>query len=271
MDIGIDIGGFETKVISKELDLKFYGEFFLKTPNFSNEGDFFSFVESIIEDKLNKISTINISIAGFYDHLEDSLIFSPNLNITINNLKEKLEKMFSKKVFIENDVNSAALYLLKSKKIKDFILLLIGTGLGCGIVSNGNLIRGYRGLGGEAGHMNYIKDGKQCGCGQKGCYESYCSGIAIERMKLEGLNEKEILEIMSWAILHLIKNLVVLLNPEIIFLGGGVLWHHKLFENISKEIKKEENSFFFSKIEKIKYDKFICAKGATFIKEFLNA
>ncbi len=265
MRLGIDIGGSETKVLLKNRNFEFFDKSTLKTPHFRDEGDFFSFFSSVVSKyKLDEIRTINISIAGFYDALEDTLISTPNLKIKIKNVKKKLKEILKKEVYIENDVNAGAIYLLKTTDIKHFVLLLIGTGLGSGIISNGKLIKGHRGLGGEAGHMNYIPNGRLCGCGKMGCYESYCSGVAIKKMKEEGLKENEIIEIMRDALSHLLYNLTMLLNPEVIFLGGGVIWHYPLFE------KLEKNFLFKVKVEKIEYDKFIGAKGVTLVEEFFN-
>jgi len=61
------------------------------------------------------------------------------------------------------------------------ILITVGTGIGCGIILDGRLYRGRFGVGGEPGHVRVVPDGRRCGCGNRGCWEQYCSGRALER------------------------------------------------------------------------------------------
>ncbi|HSH65310.1 MAG TPA: ROK family protein, partial [Bacteroidia bacterium] len=71
------------------------------------------------------------------------------------------------------------------KKMNDFIFITLGTGLGSGIVANGQLIYGHDSCAGELGHIIMFPDGRQCGCGRKGCLETYCSATGIKRTYLD--------------------------------------------------------------------------------------
>jgi len=90
--------------------------------------------------------------------------------------------------YLTNDANAAALgemYYGGAKGMKDFIFITLGTGLGSGIVANGQLIYGHDGFAGELGHTIIIQHGRQCGCGRKGCLEQYCSATGIVKTYFE--------------------------------------------------------------------------------------
>jgi glucokinase len=89
---------------------------------------------------------------------------------------------------LTNDANAAALgemYFGGAKGMKDFIFITLGTGLGSGIVVNGQMVYGHDGFAGELGHTILIQHGRQCGCGRKGCLEQYCSATGIVKTYLE--------------------------------------------------------------------------------------
>ena len=91
-------------------------------------------------------------------------------------------------VVLTNDANAAAIGEMQygaAKGMKDFIMLTLGTGVGTGIVANGQLIYGHDGFAGEVGHMIAVRDGRECNCGRLGCLERYASatGIALTAEK----------------------------------------------------------------------------------------
>jgi glucokinase len=112
----------------------------------------------------------------------------PNLNWGVVNIVEILKKYFDVPAAITNDANAAAIGEMKfgaAKGMKDFIVITLGTGLGSGIVADGDLIYGADGFAGEVGHVNVFIDGRQCGCGKKGCLETYASASGIRRTVFE--------------------------------------------------------------------------------------
>ena len=112
----------------------------------------------------------------------------PNLNWGYVNVLEIVQKYFDIPSAITNDANAAAIGEMKfgaAKGMKDFIVITLGTGLGSGIVSNGELIYGADGFAGEIGHTIYDPNGRQCGCGRKGCLETYSSASGIRRTVYE--------------------------------------------------------------------------------------
>ena len=74
-----------------------------------------------------------------------------------------------------------------ARGMKDFIMITLGTGVGSGIVINGQLVYGHDGFAGELGHVIVRRDGRQCGCGRKGCLETYCSATGVARTAREFL------------------------------------------------------------------------------------
>lgn len=95
---------------------------------------------------------------------------------------------FKTPTFITNDANAAAVGEQKygvAKGMNDFIVLTLGTGLGSGIVANGQLVLGKTGMAGELGHVTAIRGGRKCGCGRRGCLETYVSATGIQRTAFE--------------------------------------------------------------------------------------
>ena len=202
--IGIDIGGTAVKYGLLEEDGKLLesGEF----PTEAGKGieNLFENMCKIIDKYMSKdILGIAVSGTGQIDGSIGKVIGgNPIIPGWIGtNLVERLEKKYSLPAVLENDVNCAALgekWLGAGKGADGFVCLTIGTGIGGGIVLNGDIFRGDTCVAGEFGHIQIEKDGEQCLCGKKGCYERYASATALVRMVKEKtgkeLNGKEIFE-----------------------------------------------------------------------------
>lgn len=187
------------------------------------------------------------------------------------NLSQMFEKISGKVTRIENDVNVIALGETKfgaGKGTKISVTIALGTGIGGGIYINGEILSGINGAGGEIGHMKLVKDGKLCGCGQKGCFEAYASATGIERETISRLKVNKInklyqklngeidkveakdvfdcakdgddfsLDIVDYEAEYLamgIGNVLTLINPEKIILCGGVSLAGDILLNKVKE------------------------------------
>lgn len=159
------------------------------------------------------------------------------------NLVEKLEDKFNIPAVLENDVNCAALgekWLGAGKGKENFVCVTIGTGIGGGVILNGDIFRGEACVAGEFGHIQIVKNGEQCLCGKKGCYERYASATALVRMVKErtgeNLNGKEIFErekagdkvfreiIDEWVDYFTdgLSTITYIFNPSLVVIGGGV-------------------------------------------------
>ena len=105
-------------------------------------------------------------------------MFASNLGWTDVPLTAELQKYINIPVNIENDANAAAYgeYMMCGADVKDFIFITLGTGIGGGIIINGEIYRGFNGAGAEIGHNSFIFGGERCNCGKRGCWEVYGSG-----------------------------------------------------------------------------------------------
>mgnify|MGYP000524453530 CR=1 FL=1 len=100
------------------------------------------------------------------------------------NLAEELEPMIGARVIVENDANAACWGEYRygaGRDSRNMIFLILGTGLGGGLITNGELFRGAHGTAAEFGHMRLNVSGPLCGCGARGCFEQYCAGPALMR------------------------------------------------------------------------------------------
>ncbi len=130
------------------------------------------------------IETVGVGAAGYVDKSRAVMLFSPNLAWTNVDLKSELEARVQLPVVIENDANAAAWGEFRfgaGEDVDDLLLVTVGTGVGGGVVLDGELYRGAFGVGAEIGHMRVVPNGILCGCGNHGCFEQYASGSALVR------------------------------------------------------------------------------------------
>ncbi len=143
-------------------------------------------VRSLAQD--HDIEAVGVSAAGFVDKKRATVVFAPNLAWRDEPLKERLQEELDLPVVVENDANAAAwgeFTFGAGEDVEDLLMLTIGTGVGGGVVIDGELVRGGFGFGGEVGHIQMVPGGVKCGCGNLGCLESYGSGSALVRMTRE--------------------------------------------------------------------------------------
>lgn len=109
-------------------------------------------------------------------------------------IAKKFEEALGIPVIVTNDANAAAVgeYTYGvARGMKNFIMITLGTGVGSGIYINGQLVLGCDGLAGELGHLTVIPGGRTCGCGRKGCLETYCSATGVARTAREYLDKRD--------------------------------------------------------------------------------
>jgi glucokinase len=128
------------------------------------------------------VTAVGIGAAGFIDAERSTVLFAPNLAWRDEPLRDEVAKLIGLPVFVENDANAAAWGEYRFGAGRGFdhlVCVTVGTGIGGGIVLDGRLYRGRFGIGAEFGHMQVVPNGRRCGCGQRGCWEQYCSGRAL--------------------------------------------------------------------------------------------
>jgi glucokinase len=127
---------------------------------------------------------VGIGAAGYVDDKRATVLFAPNIDWRHEPLKDKVEQRVGLPVVVENDANAAAWGEFRfgpAREVDDMVLITVGTGLGGGVVVGGRLLRGHVGVAGELGHVRMVPDGIRCGCGNRGCWEQYASGNALQR------------------------------------------------------------------------------------------
>ncbi|MCA2005536.1 MAG: ROK family protein [Ignavibacterium sp.] len=144
---------------------------------------------SLSSDAKEEFDLVGIGIgAPNANYYKGTVENPPNLNWGFVDIISLIKKFSDVPVALTNDANAAALgemYYGAAKGMKDFIVITLGTGLGSGIVVNGNLVYGHDGFAGEIGHTIFDPQGRQCGCGRKGCLEAYASAPGIKRTVME--------------------------------------------------------------------------------------
>ena len=279
---GVDLGGTNTKIGILDIDGNIFKSSIIKT--FSDRGvddtlnRIWETIRNLVQEldiDIKNLSGIGIGIPG---PVKDQSIvkFFANFPWEKNiNVKELMEKISGVETKLDNDVNIIAMGEAKygaAKSSSSSVTIALGTGIGGGIYINGSLISGFSGAGGEIGHIKLEKDGKLCGCGQRGCFEAYASATgmireAVSRLavnksnllyelidkKIDKLEAKDIfdaakqgdsfsLDIIEYKTEYLamgIGNILNILNPEVIVIGGGVaLAGDILFNPLKEKLKK---------------------------------
>jgi glucokinase len=219
-------------------------------------------IESLIRQnnvKRSQVEAVAVGICGFQNPRTGMIDISPNLHWYNVPFKSLLEKRSGLPVYMANDVNAAAwgeFVYGAGRGCADMAAIFIGSGIGGGLISNGLLIEGGTGTAGEVGHMTFRVNGLKCDCGKKGCFESYGGGMPMERRmrkaaqkgksplalklakgRIADINTRVIRKAAEagdpaakkiWddaveAYITLSANLISLLNPDRLVIGGGVL------------------------------------------------
>ncbi len=185
LTVGIDIGG--TKIAGGVVDER--GTVLataLRESPATDSGAIEQAVDELVEElrASHDIEAVGVGAAGFVDSARSVVMFAPNLAWRDEPLRADLERRIGLPVIVENDANAAAwgeFTFGAGEDAADSLLVTVGTGVGGGIVLNGELHRGTFGVAAEIGHMRVVPGGRLCGCGNRGCWEQYASGTALVR------------------------------------------------------------------------------------------
>ena len=261
--IGVDVGG--TKVLGEVVE-----EFgaVLQTTSRDSPREGGTALTKAIADVARElmaeytVDSVGVSAAGFVSSDRKTMLATPNIaGWNGVDLDYELTSLIGLPVVIENDVNAAAWGEARfgaGRGKRHMLMLTVGTGIGGGIVVNGDLYRGAFGIAAEIGHIRVVPEGHLCGCGARGCFEQYGSGNALMRHAreaiaaspdiarnllsrgdgtLEGLSGKAITDAaregdaVALAAFNTtgqwlgagIATLSVILDPECVVIGGGVI------------------------------------------------
>lgn len=231
-------------------------------------------ISEIVQNNNEKIESIGLSFPGTVT--DDTVIKTDNLGIYNFKMAEELKKDFNVPIKLCNDAKCAAIAEKKFGSLKyvdDALFLTIGTGLGGAAFLNGELLKPKMYYGFEVGHMVIEKDGKRCNCGRNGCFESYGSmrnlklkisnefnlkninGKYIKEFIINNLNDKKLNKILDEYIEYLtigIANLVNILEPEIISIGGSFTYYKEiLLPKLEKKLGEKTELFNKDRVPKI--------------------
>ena len=237
--LGIDLGG--TKIEGILLDSNFNE---LKRKRiYTPQDDYFQIIQSIksiVTDLKTSDTEIGVCTPGAISKKTGMLKNSNTQCLIGKPLKEDLEEALNQKIVMENDANCFALAeaILGSAKDYDVVFgVIMGTGVGGGIVINKKIHKGRTNIAGEWGHHTLHPNGNACYCGKHGCVETYISGPALEKKWTEiSGHKKSLSEILhsddsklpGWKKEFLdnfgtgLANVIDILDPDVIVLGGGV-------------------------------------------------
>lgn len=265
--VGVDIGG--TKILAAVIDAEGTIKSQSKTGTNAKQE-----VDQIIDRiarcirraikraglETSQVRAIGIGCAGTLDPDTGLVILAVNLGWSNVPLRAKLEERMGIPTFIDNDVNVGTLgeaVLGAGKGVKDLVGIFVGTGIGGGIILDGQLFHGANKLAGEVGHMIVKAGGPRCGCGNRGCLEAIASRTAITRQLRKAIlkeGKKSILPKLNGGNLDMIRggalakavtrgdklttkimrrtekylgmgiaSIVNFLSPQMVVLGGGVI------------------------------------------------
>lgn len=277
--LGLDIGGTALKIaiLDKNGNILISDKYPVNFDNYDTpilETALDKSEDFLIKNNIKSLSGIAISATGQID-VNKGMVVGTGGNIKNyegSNFKGEFEKKYKVRVSVINDANSAVLgevFKGSAKGYENVVMVTIGTGVGGGIVINGDILNGTLGLGGEIGHISINHKGIQCTCGNKGCYERYASMTSLvkkvkEELNINEINGKEIFEqintnnkikeiVDEWIedVACGIVSLAHTFNPEIVLIGGAVSEQKALFVDKLQKLVKEKGMKNFVKDLKI--------------------
>jgi len=236
MKKGVDIGGSFVKVFWEDAKTE---KHYVKDIAWDKERFLSRIREIVLEGAPSKVA---IGVAGFTS-LEGKVYKSPNIKALDGVDLRELFKKEGLEVKVVNDVSAGAFgeWYFENRESRVLLFVAVGTGLGGGLVVDGKPFLGACGSSLEVGHHILVKDGRQCNCGRRGCWEAYCSSYGLERMYFsiagrhlrdyeivqrakegEAKALKAVEEFKEYLLLGLM-NMVHVFNPDVVVLGGGLI------------------------------------------------
>ena len=272
-----DLGGTHLRAATVDADGRIHFRLKQKTPHTENPEDILSALvlavdecRRLSEDAGDQIHAVSVVVPGSVNVEQGVAVKAPNLPCLEGfRLTTALKSELGLPAMLENDANAAALgemWLGAAHGLRSIVCMTLGTGVGGGIILDGKLWRGANDSAAEIGHMSVDPfGGVVCRCGNRGCLEVYasatgivrmtlearprypnsrlqnCDGLTSERIYLEGIKGDELaLEIFRRMGVYLgvgLANVINLLNPEMIVIGGGVVNGWELFaDQMHREI-----------------------------------
>ena len=282
--LGIDIGGTNSAYGLVDNLGNIAYETSLPTTNFDQPEDLVLAIFNDLQKRDLIDSIIGISIgAPNGNHFTGNIEYAPNLKWKgIIPLAKLFQEKFNKPSQLTNDANAAAIgekLFGNAKDLANFVTITLGTGLGSGIIIDNEIVYGEEGFAGEFGHIRVIPNGRICGCGRKGCLETYVSSTGVKRsiQELDSVNKSssillniehpeaidvfeagkngdlfsnEIIEFTAQILGSSLADFACFSNPKAYVLFGGIAQSGEKFsERVKFYLEESLLSIFKNKIE----------------------
>ena len=282
--LGIDIGGTNSAYGLVDNLGNIAYETSLPTTNFDQAEDLVLAIFNDLHKRDLIDSIIGISIgAPNGNHFTGNIEYAPNLKWKgIIPLAKLFQEKFNKPSQLTNDANAAAIgekLFGNAKDLANFVTITLGTGLGSGIIIDNEIVYGEEGFAGEFGHIRVIPNGRICGCGRKGCLETYASSTGVKRsiQELDSVNKSssillniehpeaidvfeaakngdlfsnEIIEFTAQILGSSLADFACFSNPKAYVLFGGIAQSGEKFaERVKFYLEESLLSIFKNKIE----------------------
>lgn len=281
-NVGIDLGGTNIKVglVNENYEIVEKASTPTNLPRSAEE-----IVKSMVDTMwkvlnaakvtIGEVNSIGIGTPGVANRNSGVVLYSCNLDFKNVNLRELFKKYLDKPLYVENDANSAAFGEVLAgagQGYKDVIVVTLGTGVGGGIIIDGKIYTGFNFCGAELGHNVLVYNGRQCGCGRKGCFEAYSSATALINMTRESMEEHKdskmweiagglenvdgktafdgmraddaaAKDVVNMYIDYLgcgLTNIINTFQPEVLLIGGGICKEGENLTNPLNEYIKRE-------------------------------
>ncbi len=274
--IGIDLGGTNIKAGVIDENWKIINRASIPTEANKGQDHVLSRMSAVARQvareanlRDDQIEAVGVGVPGPVDPTGEIVIQAPNLGWKDAHVRASMEKELPWSVMVVNDANAAAYgeFLAgtgQAKKVSDLILITLGTGVGSGIVVDGELFIGPHGAGAELGHTIMTFGGRTCGCGQRGCLEQYASASAQGREAQKRIDSgvktllkpgadakaiadaaaqgdvaaKEIVDEVCEYLGAACVNFVHAFDPQLILLGGGAGKGQTLLDGVRAAYKR---------------------------------
>lgn len=300
-NIGIDLGGTNIKVGLVDENYNIVQKATAKTNLPRPAEEICGTIVELIWQCLNaakvtigEVNSIGIGTPGVANRNSGIVLYSCNLDFHNTDLRTLLKQRLDKPIYVENDANAAAFGEVLAgagKGYSDVVVVTLGTGVGGGIIIGGKIYTGFNFCGAELGHTVIEFNGRQCGCGRKGCFEAYSSATALINMTKEAMeahkdskmweiaggdiekvdgktafdgmraDDEAAKGVINMYIEYLgcgLTNIVNTFQPEVLLIGGGIC---KEGENLTKPLYEiiKRDSYCVDEKQSTKLD--ICKLG----------
>jgi len=236
----------------------------------------------------SQVEYVGIGTPGSVNFTTGFVGYNTNFGYYDWNLGPDMQRLLGCRVYVENDANAAAFgeYIAGGAKgYKDAVIITLGTGIGSGIILSGKILRGFNFAAGEMGHTVIVKDGRECNCGRRGCWERYASSRALTEDTKAAMREhsdtlmwklvkdidhvnaktsfdamekgdalaKQVVDVWLEYVGCGVANVVNTFEPEVICIGGGVSNQGEtLLAPVRAYVEKETHNITTGRVPEIK-------------------